>query len=94
MVAVAPNLKSISDPDGAVVFDILRDTFIALNMTGAYVWTRLEKGQLVDAIVNELARDTGSDPHEVAADVAEFMEQLMIRHLIVSPPDGNRSSRL
>jgi hypothetical protein len=53
-----------------------------LDSTGGYVWERLERGMQVDAIVAELARDTGADESMVAKDVEEFMEQLKSKHLV------------
>ena len=93
MVAVAQNLRSIVDHDGGVILDIPHDTLTSLNAIGAYVWRRLEEGQRVDAIVTELARDTGADSTVVARDVDEFLEHLKTRHLIFSPHERNDGSR-
>jgi hypothetical protein len=53
-----------------------------LDSTGAYVWERLQRGLQVDAIVRELAHDTGAEESAVAKDVEEFMEQLKSKHLL------------
>jgi hypothetical protein len=82
MITVNPNLRSIVDHDGAVILDIPRNTMTTLDATGAYVWQRLERGLRIDAIVAELARDTGADTGVIAKDVADFMEQLQGKHLV------------
>ncbi|HUD55249.1 MAG TPA: PqqD family protein [Terracidiphilus sp.] len=82
MSTVAPHIRSIVDHDGAVILDIPRNAMTTLDSTGAYVWERLQRGLQVDAIVAELAHDTGADESEVAKDVQEFMEQLKSKHLV------------
>jgi len=82
MITVAPHIRSIVDHDGAVILDIPRNTMTTLDSTGAYVWERLQRGLQVDAIVRELAHDTGAEESGVAKDVEEFMEQLKSKHLL------------
>jgi hypothetical protein len=82
MITVPPHIRSIVDHDGAVILDIPRNAMATLDSTGAYIWGRLEQGFQVDAIVAELARDTGEDELMVAKDVEEFMEQLKSKHLV------------
>ncbi len=83
MVTIAPHIRSIIDHDGAVILDIPRNVMTTLDCTGAYVWSRLQRGMQVDAIVAELARDTGADESMIARDVDEFMENLKSKHLLV-----------
>ena len=83
MSIVTPNLRSVVDHDGAVILDIPRDAMTTLNSTGAYVWQRLERGLSIDAIITDLARETGVDQVIVAADVMQFMEQLKSKHLVI-----------
>ena len=83
MITVAPQIRSIVDRDGAVILDIPRNAMTALDSTGAYVWARLVRGMQVDAIVAELARDTGADESMIARDVDEFMQDLKSKHLLV-----------
>jgi hypothetical protein len=65
-----------------VILDIPRNTITTLDSTGAYVWERLQRGLQVDAIVRELAHDTGAEESVVAKDVDQFMEQLKSNHLV------------
>lgn len=82
MVRVPSHLRSVVSHDGAVILDIPHNTMTTLDPIGAYVWARLERGVTIDVIVRQLAQDTGADESVVARDVAEFMEQLMSRHLV------------
>ena len=82
MITVAPQIRSIVDHDGAVILDIPRNAMTTLDSTGAYVWERLQRGLQIDAIVAELAHDTGADESVVSKDVEEFMEQLKSKHLV------------
>jgi hypothetical protein len=82
MVATPAHLHSIIDHDGAVILDVPRNAITTLDATGAYIWERLQRGLQEDAVVAELAHDTGADESVVAKDVREFMEQLKSRHLV------------
>jgi hypothetical protein len=82
MVTIASNVRSIVDHDGAVILDIPRNTMTTLDAVGAYVWQRLERGLQIDAIITELARDTGMEEAMIARDVDAFMEQLKSKHLV------------
>lgn len=83
MVTIAPHIRSIIDRDGAVILNIPRNAMTTLDCTGSYVWARLQRGMQVDAIVAELARDTGADESTIAGDVDEFMQKLKSKHLLV-----------
>ncbi len=83
MLSLTPNLRSIVDHDGAVILDIPRHAMTTLDSTGAYVWERLTQGKQVTEIVEELARDTGADEALIARDVADFLEQLKAKHLVI-----------
>jgi hypothetical protein len=85
MITVAPHIRSIVDHDGAVILDIPRNAMTTLDSTGAYVWERLQRGLQIDAIVTELAHDTGADESVVAKDVEEFVEQLKSKYLVNLP---------
>ena len=84
MIAIPNHLRSIVDHDGAVILDTPRNAMTTLDSTGGYIWERLQRGLQVDAIVAELAHDTGADELVVARDVQEFMEQLKSKHLVIS----------
>jgi hypothetical protein len=82
MATMPFHLRSVVDHDGAVILDSSRNAMTILDATGAYIWQRLNRGMPLDAIVAELARDTGVDEQMVAKDVDAFMEQLKSKHLV------------
>ena len=73
MATMPFHLRSVVDHDGAVILDSSRNAMTILDATGAYIWQRLNRGVPLDAIVAELARDTGVDEQMVAKDVDAFM---------------------
>lgn len=88
MQTTAPHLRSVIDQDGAVILDIEHDTMLTLSSTGGYIWERLQQGKLIDEIVRELARDTGTDLAAVDRDVHDFLEQLKSKHLLAETERG------
>jgi hypothetical protein len=82
MVSPPLNLRSIVNEDGAVILDIGHDSISTLNPTGAYVWQELQRGELLETIIANLARDTGEDSLLVERDVREFVEDLKHKRLL------------
>jgi len=82
MVSPPPNLRSIVNDDGAVILDIEHDLISTLNPTGAYVWQGLQRGELLETIIANLARETGQDSLLVERDVREFVEDLKQKRLL------------
>lgn len=82
MITSVRHIRSIVDRDGAVILDIPANAMTILDSAGAYVWARLQRGLQIDAIVRELAQETGADESAVAKDVEGFVEQLKSRHLV------------
>jgi len=82
MVSQTPNLKAIVSEDGAVILDIERDLMSTLNPTGAYVWQGLQRGETIETMIANLARETGEDHLLVERDVREFVEELQRKQLM------------
>lgn len=82
MMSPTPNLRSIVNDDGAVILDIERDSISTLNPTGAYVWQGLQRGESLESISANLARDTGEEFQLVERDVREFVEDLKQKRLL------------
>ena len=76
MITSSAHLRSVVDRDGAVILDMERNTISTLNPTGAYVWEGLQQGKLIDEIIENLARETGTEPCVVDRDVHAFLEEL------------------
>jgi hypothetical protein len=76
------HLQSVVDQDGAVILDIERGLISTLNPTGAYVWQGLERGESLETIMANLARETGEESLRVERDVREFVEDLKQKRLL------------
>ena len=76
------HLHAVVDLDGAAILDIERGLISALNPTAAFVWLGLERGETVDTIATNLARETGEDAITVERDVREFIESLKKQRLL------------
>jgi hypothetical protein len=81
MTTGSSQLHTVVDQDGAAILDIEHGLISTLNSTGAYVWQRLERGEPIETIIANLARETGEDLLVVARDVREFTETLKSHHL-------------
>jgi hypothetical protein len=77
-----PHLQSIVDQDGAVILDIERGLISTLNPIGAYVWQGLQRGESLETIIANLARETGEESLIVERDVREFVEDLKQKRLL------------
>jgi Coenzyme PQQ synthesis protein D (PqqD) len=76
------HLHTVADQDGAAVLDIERGMISTLNPTGAFVWYGLERGEPLETIILNLARETGEAPLVVERDVRAFVESLRENHLL------------
>lgn len=76
------HIRSIVDHDGALILDIKNDAFYSANGTGAYIWSRLLRGDAVEQIAGSLAADTGADLAIVLADVEAFVAGLKEKRLL------------
>jgi hypothetical protein len=74
--------RTITNQDGAAILDISRGKIATLNPTGAYVWQALERGDNLEAIVANLACETGGQVDTLKRDVREFVDALKKQHLL------------
>ena len=82
MAGSPPQLHSVVDRDGAAILDVERGLISTLNPTGGYVWKGLERGDVVETIIANLAQETGEDVAVVERDVHEFVDDLKRRGLL------------
>jgi len=66
-----------------VALDVNRREYLAVNASGARLWTLLADGATEEALVESLAGDHGLPPPEAAADVAAFLSPLRERGLLL-----------
>ena len=76
------HLHTVVDQDGAAILDIQRSQISTLNPTGSYVWQGLQRGETVESIVTNLAREAGEERITVERDVRAFIESLKEQHLL------------
>jgi len=81
-VSPNPNLRAIVNDDGAAILDIEHGSISTLNPTGAYVWQGLRRGESLETIIANLARDTGEEFLLVEHDVRKFVEDLKQKRLL------------
>jgi Coenzyme PQQ synthesis protein D (PqqD) len=81
-VAINTHLQAVVDQDGAAILDIKRGLISTLNVTGAYVWQRLRRGESLEAIVANLSHETGQESLLVERDVREFVDDLKRKNLL------------
>lgn len=76
------HLRTIANQDGAVILNSAAGTITTLNSSGAFVWQALQRGENQDAIVADLARETGEQVDTLERDVRKFMDALKNQHLL------------
>lgn len=74
-------LSTVADQDGAVVFDPQSGKLTTFNVTGAYVWAALQRGDDTAAIVSALTEDTGQASSVVEQGVLRFLSELRDHNL-------------
>jgi hypothetical protein len=81
-IRVRDHVRSVIDPDGAVLLDLRAGTYLSLNVVGAEIWTRLEKGLSPGEIAAHLGEAYQLPAQQAEADVRGFLDQLRRRELI------------
>ena len=76
------HLRVIANQDGAAILDIKAGRISTLNLSGAYIWQALERGEDIESIAQGLARDTGEQIEAVKRDIAGFIEDLKKQDLL------------
>jgi len=70
------HLRTVANADGAAILDTEAGRISTLNATGAYVWKALERGEDIEAIAADLARETGEQIERVKRDLGDFIDAL------------------
>jgi hypothetical protein len=68
--------------DEIVALDVRRQVYLAVNATGAKLWSLLVDGATEAALVESLVADHGLPEPDAAADVAAFLAVLRERKLV------------
>ena len=81
-VRVPVHVRSVIDDDGAVLLDVRKGTYFSLNNIGVEVWRRIERGQTLSQIEQEIAADFAAPFDVVSADVQRFVNMLAEKALL------------
>lgn len=76
------HVRSLIDPEGAVLLDLKRGKYHSLNAVGAVIWTGLEQGLPLPELERTLATQFEITPETVAVDVAQFLRELKSKRLL------------
>jgi hypothetical protein len=71
----------------ALVLNLQHETVFSLNPTGARIAELIGQELSLDAVIDTLCHEYGVERHEVAPDVHELVDALLIRGLVVRLPD-------
>jgi hypothetical protein len=75
-------LRTIVNQDGAAILNIAAGMITTLNFTGAFVWEGLQRGEDVDMIAQNLARETGEETDAIKKDLLEFIDAMKKEKLL------------
>lgn len=82
--AVSPDAAYAAVPGGGVVLHLGANRYYSLNESAAAVWTLIDAGLAIDAIVERVARefaiDAGTASEAVARILARFTDAGLVRH--------------
>jgi Coenzyme PQQ synthesis protein D (PqqD). len=68
--------------DGAAILDTEVGQITTLNPTGAMVWQSLRRGESLDRVAVDIARETGEEIEAVKSDLKDFIEELRKKNLL------------
>lgn len=81
-IHVQGHVRSVMDPDGAVILDLLQGRYYSLNGVGAAIWSQIESGRSLPEIETHIKDSFGATDDVVRADVAAFLDDLQRKKLV------------
>ena len=75
-------LRTVMNADGAAILDTQAGQITTLNSTGAMVWQSLRRGESLDRVGADIARETGEEIEAVKSDLKDFIEELRRKNLL------------
>jgi hypothetical protein len=82
VLTLATDVHLLFDKDGAAILDARHDAITTLNPMGALIWRKLERGDSVELIIEELSLQTGMECADVRVDLMDFIGDLKSKHLV------------
>lgn len=88
--------RKLVEGSGGVLLHLDSAAYHGLNEVGTLVWTLIDEGTTFASLLTELRTRLENTPPDLAEDIAEFLEQLGERDLVVfdvePPGPGDRAS--
>jgi hypothetical protein len=81
-IAIPAHVRSVIDPDGAVLLDLRGGKYFSLNGVGSLIWTALESGASTPEIEASLNALPGAVPDQVRAELDAFLAHLRQSNLV------------
>ena len=86
MTPLASSIRRVSDTDGSILLDLCRGTMFRLNPLGSQILDRLERGESLPHIAEQISAMFGIALDVAQSDVEEFLGSLEL-HGVLGPPD-------
>jgi hypothetical protein len=81
-IRIRNHVRSVIDPDGAVLLNLKEGKYFSLNGIGAQIWLKLEAGSTVPEIETHLNCVYNTPAETLRRDLMEFLEELKRREMI------------
>jgi len=89
MTLLASSIRRVSDTDGSILLDLRRGTMFRLNPLGSQILDRLERGESLPHIAEQISTQFAMAPDEVQSDVKEFLSSLELHGVLDSRDSKN-----
>ena len=86
MYKVCETVRATHGQDGAVVLDIQRGRVLRLNITGSFIFERLQQGDPESMIIDGISQRFCVSHETAEADVNEFLNSMEREGLIHAAP--------
>jgi hypothetical protein len=73
-IIIVPLVSGIGD---------MEDELFTLNETGKAIWSRLDSGKSLSALVDDLSVEFNAPAAEIAKDVTGFVQELLRRRMLI-----------
>lgn len=88
VVRVAENVVFQQIEGETVLLDLKREQYFGLDDVGSRIWTLIEAGESVDAIVRTLGEEYDAGPQQIEHDLRRLLTELAQAGLIEQRPQG------
>lgn len=86
-VRLAPDVRSVSDEDGAVLLNLRDGRYYGVNRLGAQICAALTEGANPSDLVEDLLKTYNSNADTIRRDVEKFLGVLRSKQMLLSEDD-------